>query len=174
MSPDHPVAEIAILVEEPAWERDVDDASETARRAAEAAVAHLARSAALEAAELTIVLADDDFVRDLNRRYRDKDAPTNVLSFPASDPPVLDGPLGDVVLAYETSRREAMEQGKPLAHHLSHLIVHGVLHLAGRDHEAENEAERMEDEERAILAGLGVPDPYAPAEEIGAARGTAP
>ena len=174
MSFDASVSEIEILVEDPAWERDVADPAGTARRAAEAALSHPARGPAPVNAELAIVLADDSFVRDLNRRYRDKDAPTNVLSFPASHTPVPDGPLGDVILAHGTCRREAAEQDKPLAHHLSHLVVHGVLHLLGRVHEADDEAGRMEDEERAILAGLGIPDPYCLPERADAKRSAAP
>lgn len=118
-------------------------------------------------AELSIVLADDPFVQALNRDYRGKDAPTNVLSFafgddedePEGDPdaPVL---LGDVILSYDTLLREANEQGKPFAHHLAHLVVHGVLHLLGYDHIEDAEAEEMEGLETAILARLTIPDPY--------------
>jgi probable rRNA maturation factor len=120
--------------------------------------------------ELSLVLADDAAVRELNRVWRGKDRPTNVLSFPAQDPvtpggvPPLPGvpwPLGDVVLAYETVAAEAAAQGKDFADHLRHLVVHGVLHLLGHDHEAETEAERMEALETVILARLGVADPYA-------------
>lgn len=118
-------------------------------------------------AELSVVLADDPLVQGLNRDYRGKDKPTNVLSFPLSGD---DGPLaepgvpillGDVVLAWETLTREAAEQGKPLADHLTHLVAHGVLHLLGHDHETDAEAEAMERLEVAVLARLGVPDPYA-------------
>lgn len=118
-------------------------------------------------AELSIVLADDPFVQTLNRDYRGKDAPTNVLSFafgddedePEGDPdaPVL---LGDVILSYDTLLREANEQGKPFAHHLAHLVVHGVLHLLGYDHIEDAEADEMEGLETAILARLTIPDPY--------------
>ena len=99
----------------------------------------------------------------LNRSYRGKDRPTNVLSFPAFPrgkrgalPPML----GDIVLAAETVAREAQLEEKPLADHLAHLIVHGILHLIGYDHESDAEAEEMEGLERQILAGLGIPDPY--------------
>jgi probable rRNA maturation factor len=111
-----------------------------------------------------IMLADDAKQRHLNRTYRGKDTPTNVLAFPQgapgsprSDQPVL---LGDVVLAFETVRREAAEQDKPIANHLRHLVVHGVLHLLGFDHENAAEAAAMEAREIKILAELGVPDPY--------------
>ena len=111
-----------------------------------------------------VTLADDAEQRHLNHTYRGNDMATNVLAFPQgmpdssqSDAPVL---LGDVVLAFETVRREAAEQQKPLTNHLRHLIVHGVLHLLGLDHEEAAEAAAMEAREIKILAGLGVPDPY--------------
>ena len=111
-----------------------------------------------------VMLADDAEQRHLNRIYRGKDTPTNVLAFPQgapgsprSDQPVL---LGDVVLAFETVRREAADQDKPIANHLRHLVVHGVLHLLGFDHESATDAAAMEVREIKILAGLGVPDPY--------------
>lgn len=107
---------------------------------------------------LVVLLTDDDSVRNLNARFRDKDAPTNVLSFPA--PENAEGHLGDIALAYGVCAREAREQGKPLAHHLQHLVAHGVLHLLGYDHMSDDEAEAMEGLERVVLAGLGVPDPY--------------
>ena len=108
----------------------------------------------------TLALADDALVRDLNRRFRGKDKPTNVLSFPSGE--VASGaPLGDIVVARETLEREAALDGKPIDHHLMHLVVHGLLHLLGYDHESDDEAEAMERLETAILAELGVPDPYA-------------
>jgi probable rRNA maturation factor len=112
--------------------------------------------------ELSLVLGDDRLVRGLNRRWRGQDRPTNVLAFAAGDEAPGAAPLllGDVVLAFETVQREAMEQGKPLADHVAHLVTHGVLHLAGYDHQATAEARRMEALERRILAELGVPDPY--------------
>jgi probable rRNA maturation factor len=113
--------------------------------------------------ELSIVLADDMLLRELNGKWRGIDKPTNVLAFAAeSGETPADAPrlLGDVVIAFETVAREAEAQGKPLAHHLRHLIVHGVLHLLGWDHEEQAEAERMEALEVAILRHLEVPDPY--------------
>jgi probable rRNA maturation factor len=138
------------------------------------AVARNPRCARARGAEACVVLADDALLRSLNRTYRGKDAPTNVLSFPFQDAPGAaqsrDGPgaaeprhLGDLVLAAETLRREAAEQGIPPAHHLQHLVVHGLLHLLGFDHDTEAQARAMEGLEAQILATLGVPDPYAAA-----------
>jgi probable rRNA maturation factor len=108
---------------------------------------------------VTVLLTDDETVRDLNARFRGKDQPTNVLSFPA--PESARPHLGDVALAFGVCASEAAAQGKTISDHLSHLTVHGVLHLLGYDHEADDEAEIMEDMERAILNRLGVSDPYA-------------
>jgi len=112
-----------------------------------------------ETDRLVVLLTDDVTVRGLNHRFRGKDAATNVLAFPAPEVPA--GQLGDIALAFGVCADEAAEQGKPLAHHLQHLVIHGVLHLLGYDHETDPDAERMESRERALLAGLGVPDPYA-------------
>ncbi len=114
-----------------------------------------------------MVLADDATVQDLNRRYRGIDKPTNVLSFPIRNEPQQAEAvrlLGDVVLGYGTVSREAEAGGKPLGHHLCHLIVHGVLHLVGYDHETDKDAAEMEPLETAILARLNIPDPYAIAD----------
>ncbi|MGH7122804.1 MAG: rRNA maturation RNase YbeY, partial [Stellaceae bacterium] len=116
--------------------------------------------------EVSVVLADDALLRRLNRQWRRIDAATNVLSFPSLDqelPPRAPFLLGDVVVAYETVSREAQEQGKELADHLRHLVVHGVLHLLGYDHDEPGEAEQMEALETQVLARLGVADPYAEA-----------
>jgi probable rRNA maturation factor len=109
--------------------------------------------------DVTILLTDDEIVRDLNDRFRNQNKATNVLSFPAHE--TATGHLGDIALAYGVCAREADEQAKPLAHHLQHLVAHGVLHLLGYDHEDEADAQVMEDLERQILARLGLPDPYA-------------
>ena len=115
--------------------------------------------------EVSLVLADDDLIQDLNRRYRNKDAPTDVLSFAAGDAePILHGMprlLGDIVVAFGAAARDAEQDGIGLANHLSHLIVHGMLHLLGHDHEKDFEAERMERLETDILSTLGFADPYA-------------
>lgn len=116
--------------------------------------------------EVGVRLTDDAEIRTLNRDWRDRDMATNVLSFALDDAPgdAIDGVgavmLGDIVLAYETCAAEAMDQRKALTHHLSHLVVHGTLHLLGFDHEADDDAETMEALERAVLARIGVPDPY--------------
>ncbi len=159
--------EIAVIARDPLWRDAEPRCEELARRAGEAVFGHdgthRERKGAVEA---SIVLADDALVRDLNRTYRGQDRPTNVLSF-ANDgrPKGIDGPrlLGDVVLARETVLREAREQGKSVAEHMSHLIVHGLLHLLGFDHDEARQAERMESLEVAILAGIGIGNPYLPA-----------
>lgn len=135
------------------------------------AIARAAAEATLEqfdfagdqASEVSLLFTDDAHIQVLNAQWRSKDKPTNVLSFPAFDigseeelPPML----GDIVLARETILREAALENKPLEHHLTHLIVHGLLHLLGFDHETEDEAEEMEALERVVLAKLAIPDPY--------------
>ena len=110
--------------------------------------------------DLTVLLTDDESVRKLNSRFRSKDVPTNVLSFPA--PGTARPHLGDIALGHGVCAAEAAAQGKRLADHLSHLVVHGVLHLLGYDHQADAPAEAMEAMERHILADLGVADPYRP------------
>ncbi len=118
------------------------------------------------AVEISIVLANNKTVQDLNLRFRGMDKPTNVLSFPAlgDEPRPIGMPrtLGDVVIAFETTKAEAQRDGKTLADHLTHLVVHGVLHLRGYDHERDTDAEKMEALETKILKTLGVADPYGP------------
>lgn len=156
--------EIAISVQCPAWIEALPDAEDRCRVVAAAA---LGAGDLPETVELSLVLADDDTVRALNRDWRGKDKPTNVLTFAAlddEDAPLPEGApllLGDVVLAYQTCAVEAVEQGKSLADHLAHLVVHGILHLLGWDHEeSEAEAEEMEAMEISILAALGISNPY--------------
>jgi probable rRNA maturation factor len=152
--------EIDVAVEADVWSR-LDDAEALARRAVEAAL-KVAPDAPAGPVGIALLLADDAAVRELNRAWRGQDKPTNVLSFPAAAPPGAPAPhpLGDVVLAYETVAREAEIEGKVLADHATHLIVHGVLHLLGYDHETEAGAEVMETLEIRILARLGIADPY--------------
>lgn len=113
--------------------------------------------------EVSVLLTDDASVRVLNREHRGIDKPTNVLSFPQDDPDAdAYGPLlGDIVVAHETVVREAIDGGLPFSHHLTHMIVHGFLHLVGYDHMQDDEAEEMERLETDILAALDIPDPYA-------------
>ncbi|HWP25159.1 MAG TPA: rRNA maturation RNase YbeY [Xanthobacteraceae bacterium] len=158
---------IDVLIQSPRW-RARPRAGALVRRAIRAA-ANLASKAP---AELAIVLTDDSGIRVLNREWRRVDAPTNVLSFPAANtagprwraaagrrtPPRL---LGDIVIAYETVAREAAAERKPFDHHLVHLAVHGFLHLLGHDHATRRDAAKMEGLETAVLARLGIPDPYA-------------
>lgn len=146
---------IDVEIEDDAWAYAEARVETLVLDAAEAALA----ASDFEGGGVTVLLTDDATVRDLNSRFRGKDYATNVLSFPAPENP--ERHLGDIALSYGVCAREAEEQGKPLAHHLQHLVAHGVLHLVGYDHEIDAEAEQMEGLERVILAGLGVPDPYA-------------
>lgn len=151
---------IAVSVESDIWVQRLPEAETMVESAASAALT--VAPPHVGCAELSIVLADDGLVRALNRSYRGKDQPTNVLSFPQEpmNLPGIAAPLGDVILAFETIAEEAAAQGKTLPDHLRHLVVHGVLHIVGFDHETESAAERMEDLERRILLGIGVADPY--------------
>ena len=156
--------DIDLAVEDDRWDEAIPDLESLVIRAVEAGLA-IAPERPEGSLEVSVLLADDATVQDLNKTWRGKDKPTNVLSFPAAPQPLPPGaptPLGDVVLAYETMVRESAEQGKPLQNHLAHLLVHGTLHLVGQDHElGEAEAEAMEAFEIAALATLGIPDPYA-------------
>jgi probable rRNA maturation factor len=138
------------------------------------AVIHRAINAAAEIAdadvgdaELAVMLTDDSGIQTLNSNWRGIDKPTNVLSFPALQPTGAGAPddaprmLGDIAIAYQTTRKEADDEQKPFDHHLSHLAVHGFLHLIGYDHEKDEDAEAMERLEQEILEQLGIPDPYA-------------
>jgi probable rRNA maturation factor len=130
------------------------DCARLVRRAARAAIAGTRRRAACA---LNVALADDRYVRTLNARDRKKDKLTNVLSYPSGEKAFL----GDIVLARQTVWREARQQKKTPTDHLAHLVVHGVLHLLGYDHETSDEdADRMEALERRVLAKLGIEDPY--------------
>jgi probable rRNA maturation factor len=151
---------IEVAIEDDAWIAALPDAEALTIAAAEAALAEVDG----EAGDIAILLTDDAAIRDLNARFRGQDKATNVLSFPAGHGAA--GLAGDIALAYGVCVAEAAGQAKPLADHLRHLVVHGVLHLHGHDHEDDAEALVMEDLERRILKGLGVPDPYA--AELGA------
>ncbi len=147
-----------------AWRDSVPAAEAMCTRAVRAAVAGAGRLDEAAEVEVSLLLADDGFVRGLNRDYRGRDEATNVLSFPAGDimAEALTGPLllGDIVLAHETVCREARARGLALGDHFSHLVVHGALHLLGCDHESDGEAAAMEELETRVLAGLGIGDPY--------------
>jgi probable rRNA maturation factor len=151
---------VEIVRRDPAWTRaQITDA--ILERAADAA---LSATTPNIPHRVTLVLTGDEEMRDLNRLWRGQDKATNVLSFPAD--PVRDrGFLGDLVLAYGTARKEADEQGKSLSDHISHLVIHGMLHLLGFDHTEDEEAEHMETIERTALASIGIPDPYAEIDE---------
>jgi probable rRNA maturation factor len=152
---------IELQVEDPAWAGALPDVEAVVRRAAAAV---LGEAAAPDVDPLaTVLLEGDEAVQVLNARFRNRDTPTNVLSFPATTVPGApddDLYLGDIILAFGVCSREADEQGKALAHHLSHLVIHGLLHLQGHDHQADDEAEAMEARERMLLASLGIDDPY--------------
>jgi len=153
------VIEADVLAADARWS-SLAGADDLVRRGVEAAFA--AVEGAPDAAEVSVLLTDDTAIRDLNRNWRGKDRPTNVLSFPAPVPPGAAGPrhLGDIVLSFDTIRREAEDEGKTLRDHVLHLVVHGTLHLLGYDHEDETQAEVMENLEIQALARLDVRDPY--------------
>jgi probable rRNA maturation factor len=145
--------DILIQPLEPEWKAKLRPYCKTVREACLAVLAAQPKKGARKG-EISVVLADDAFVRELNRTYRGKDKPTNVLSFPS------DEHLGDIVLAFETVASEAAQQGKSFKAHAQHLLVHGTLHLLGYDHEQEAQAEEMEGLEVKILKKLGVANPY--------------
>lgn len=146
---------IEVEIESDDWTAALPDAEAIVERAAGAALGSAA-------GDIVVLLTDDAAVQRLNAQFRDKDRPTNVLSFPGGDMLMPGAPvhLGDIVLAFGVCRDEAQAQGKTLANHLTHLVIHGVLHVLGHDHEDETEAEAMEARERVLLASLGVADPY--------------
>ena len=160
-----PITEVLVVAE--AWQAEPD--AEAVIQRAVAAAAEIA-DADIGEAELAVMLTDDAGIRTLNLNWRGIDNPTNVLSFPALPPTGAVGPddaprmLGDIAIAYETARREADDEQKLFDHHLSHLAVHGFLHLLGYDHEKDDDAETMEALEAEILAQLGIPNPYADSE----------
>ena len=148
------------------WDSMLPEVEAVVRRAAESTWTSESDGVTADGAEVSVALADDATMRTLNLKYRGKDMPTNVLAFPAEDSGAAGRArlLGDVVLAFETVQREAAERSRPLADHVSHLVVHGMLHLLGRDHETDVQAAAMEALEIAILNGLGVTNPYAAVE----------
>ena len=176
--------DISFSLESGDWETAVADVERLTEGAARVAFEAAEKPEILDGdtpVEMSLVLADDALVQTLNRDYRDKDKPTNVLSFALLDDlddtddvlareqgmPIL---IGDVILAFETVQREALEQGKSFGDHLTHLVIHGVLHLLGYDHQSDPDADRMERLETSILARMGIADPYSanPAQAAGA------
>ena len=165
---------VSVTIGAARWRAVLDDAPAVCRQAVRAALSHAAAVPWLAGAEVGVLLADDRAIRRLNARHRGIDRATNVLAFPLLDlerggPAAGAAPapagvvlLGDIALALETVCAEAAEARKPVGAHLSHLVVHGALHLLGFDHQDDAGAARMEDLERAILADLRLPDPYAP------------
>ena len=161
MSSALPLTEVLVVAD--CWQTE-PDAETVIHRAIEAAAG--IAGADVGEAELAIMLTDDSGIKTLNSNWRGIDKPTNVLSFPALQPAAgapddVPRMLGDIAIAYETTRREADDEQKPFDHHLSHLAVHGFLHLIGYDHENDDDAEAMETLEAEILAQLGIPNPYA-------------
>jgi probable rRNA maturation factor len=160
-----PIPEVLVVAD--CWQAEPD--AEAVIHRAIAAAAEIA-NADFGEAELAVMLTDDAGIRTLNSNWRGIDKPTNVLSFPALPPAGARGPddaprmLGDIAIAYQTMRREADDEQKPFDHHLSHLAVHGFLHLIGYDHENDADAHAMETLETETLAQLGIPDPYADRE----------
>lgn len=171
--------DLDVLIDTSGWEERIPGIDVICRRAASAAFIEALRvrraPSATAGAGVTdrpgacLLLADDGQVQALNRQFLGRDEPTNVLAFPSAAADVLvvtgaDGPplsLGDIIIALETTADEAMRAGKPLDCHLSHLVVHGVLHLLGFDHQVEDQAIEMEALERRALSSLGIDDPYA-------------
>lgn len=159
---------VDIDVDEGAWAQAIADLRGRTETAVAAALTAARRTVSLpDELEVSVLLTADARQRSLNKDFRGKDAPTNVLSFPAFEDGAPKFPagqalaIGDISLAYETMTREAEMQGLPIDAHFTHLLVHGTLHLLGFDHENAQEAERMEGLETEILAGLGIADPYA-------------
>ncbi|MEM7023563.1 MAG: rRNA maturation RNase YbeY [Pseudomonadota bacterium] len=178
MDDDRPPS-VIVTIDSPGWPAVLDDAPAACQQAVAATLARATPGLQPIRAEVSVLLGDDLAVRQLNADHRQQDKPTNVLAFPllelehgrprdrlplqAFDGPVM---LGDIAVALGTVCREASDAKRPVRAHLSHLVVHGTLHLLGFDHGDDQEAEVMEDLERHILADLGIPDPYAePADD---------
>ncbi len=157
------IIDIAIPCE--SWSAALEDVEKHIREAAQKTLEVSGFEHNLESPELSIVLADNALVQTLNRDYRSKDKPTNVLSFPQHEPDVFTrgesvAALGDVVLGFETIEEEALSQKKSLQDHTLHLVVHGLLHLLGFDHEQDEDAQIMETLEIRVLESLGIKNPY--------------
>jgi probable rRNA maturation factor len=160
------MTDIDVQVTNPAWTGIWSDPEGRVRMVIPTALAQAEGARAPLSYGISVLLCDDERMHELNRAHRGMDKPTNVLSFPA---PLIGGQdtpfLGDIAISAETVLREAAAQGKTAADHATHLLVHGLLHLLGHDHEEDGEAERMEAMEVRILAVLGIADPYRTATE---------
>jgi probable rRNA maturation factor len=159
---------IEINIEEEEWQKTCPNAERIIKEAATAALHGAGIAGKAQSIEVSVLLTNDEYIQSLNHNYRDKDKPTNVLSFPleefvAGNYADVGGDIaiGDIIFALETISREAQEQTKSMEEHLAHLAVHGTLHLIGYDHENDHDAEIMEALEVTILAGLGIANPYA-------------
>ncbi|HMF25521.1 MAG TPA: rRNA maturation RNase YbeY [Pseudolabrys sp.] len=155
--------QIDIHMQSPLWE-----AQPLAKKTVRDAIREAASTLSTTEGEVGIVLTDDSAIAKLNRDWRGIDKPTNVLSFPASGHKAGDGGrlLGDIIIAYETLKRECDDENRIFLHHLAHLTVHGFLHLVGYDHQTDPQATQMERLERRIMIRLNMPDPY-PARDFG-------
>ena len=161
-----PIVDIQIAVEADGWPEE-DVLRQLVSGAVDAAFSHLGIPLAAST-ELSLLFADNEAVCEINDRWRGIRKPTNVLSFPAAgeiDSTHLPPLLGDIVLAFETISSEAALENRPFDHHLCHLVVHGLLHILGYDHQSDDEAAEMETMETAILAKLAIPDPYGKIEQ---------
>jgi probable rRNA maturation factor len=136
-----------LIEESPLWRESLEDIEQIAQQTL---------NLFIDEEEVSLVLVDDMFIQKLNHQYRGKDKPTNVLSFETN----VEGYVGDIIMAYETVRREADEQEKSFKHHFQHLLIHGYLHLQGHDHENDEEAKIMESIEISLLSQLGIANPY--------------
>lgn len=150
-----PKLEISFIVNNPLWKIRLKPYKKTVKLALETALLETKLKNKNDVFEVAVVLADNDFVQELNNKYRDKNQPTNVLSFPNQD-----NNLGDIILAIETIENEAKEQGKTFHNHATHLLVHGFLHLLGYDHIEAKDADKMEKKEIKILSKLVIKNPY--------------
>lgn len=165
MKQSEPKLDIVLEAEDPRWLQALPNVSLLLKKALTLALTGL--PAGNHAIEVGVRLVDDGTIQGLNRDWRGRDKPTNVLSFPLGDPgPVTDEDfpwlIGDIVMSYDTVVAESIRDLKPLEHHVVHLAIHAALHLIGHDHEDEAEAEAMEAAEVSLLDNLGIPDPYTP------------
>jgi probable rRNA maturation factor len=154
---------LALEIEDPRWTEALPDAADLLEKAIRLALADVGDDN--RTIEVGVRLVDDGTIQGLNRDWRGRDKPTNVLSFPLGDPGPVDDPdfpwlIGDIVMSFDTVTAESIRDGKSLEHHVAHLAIHAALHLIGHDHENDAEAEAMEATEVKLLAGLGIPDPY--------------